>query len=295
VDPDVLYSELVELDRAGYRATERLVVDQGATVLTAEHRTAEAVAGLQERLGSTAKGIGGARVDRLWRRAQTVGESPDLITEAFGPLEVGDTFEVMERCLTDGGHVIIEGTQGYGLGLHTKYYPYTTSGDCRAIDFLAQAGLSPWRRWDSEGYNLQTELKVVVCFRPFPIRVAGNSGPMSDETTWDELGLSQEFTTVTRKVRRVGAWDPQLVEEAIRANGGPSDSVVLALTMADHVIPSLKGVTSFNDVGLGTDEALAKWVADSGLSERTRSQLWHGLLMGEALLGTGPTTMLGDI
>lgn len=288
VDPEVLATELALLDRAGYRATERLVLDGNATLLMESHRSAEAGKELQKRLGSTAKGIGGARVDRLWREARTVALHDGFPPELYGDPDISmDTADLMERVLAEGGHVIIEGTQGYGLGLHTEYYPFTTSGDCRAIDFLAQAGLSPWLP--------ETELKVVVCFRPFPIRVAGNSGPMGVETTWDNLGLPQELTTVTQKVRRVAEWDPALVETAIRANGGLGPHMVLALTMADHVIPELKGMSRFIEVGADNEAAIQKWVESSGLSPEVRGALWGQLGYGRTLLGTGPTTMLGDL
>ncbi len=143
--------------------------------------------------------------------------------------------------------VQVEGTQGYGLGLHTKYYPQTTSSDCRAIDFLAMAGMSPW--WFDE-----TEIWVVV--RPYPIRVAGNSGPLSNETTWEALGLPEERTTVTKKIRRVGTWDRGLVRRAIEENGGygteylarRGDQVHLAFTMADQLDPEIAGRTEPTDI-----------------------------------------------
>lgn len=293
VDPDVLHAEMLALDAAGYDVSNRLVVDANATLLMESHRAAEAGKELNRRLGSTAKGIGGARVDRLWREARTVGLHDGVPPESYGGPDVAtDTADLMERVLAEGGHVVIEGTQGYGLGLHTEYYPYTTSGDCRAIDFLAQAGLSPWVL-SSRDEEYRPDLKVVVCFRPFPIRVAGNSGPMGSETSWEELGLPQEFTTVTQKVRRVAAWDPQLVEAAIRANGGLGKHLVLALTMADHVVPGLKGETDM--IGFEEAEAVDKWILDSGLSREVQSALHDGMQDGRTLLGTGPTTMLGDI
>lgn len=293
VDPDVLHAEIAALDRAGYDVSNRLVVDANATLLMESHRAAEAGKELNRRLGSTAKGIGGARVDRLWREARTVGLHGGFPPENYGNPDVAtDTADLMERCLAEGGHVVIEGTQGFGLGLHTEYYPFTTSGDCRAIDFLAQAGLSPWVL-SSRDEEYRPDLKVIVCFRPYPIRVAGNSGPMGSETSWEDLGLPQEFTTVTQKVRRVAAWDPQLVEAAIRANGGLGPHLVLALTMADHVVPGLKGET--DHVGFEEAEAVDKWILDSGLSRRVQSALHDGMQDGRTLLGTGPTTMLGDI
>lgn len=227
IDEGVLGSEIEQLDRAGYNVSGRLLVDTHATILTKDHIDAEVERGLANRIGSTAKGIGAARVDRLWRTAKTVRDGIDL------PVAVADTVEhVMDLANTYDIHVVIEGTQGYGLGLHTQFYPQTTSGDCRAIDFLAQAGLNPWAdAWD--------EFEVVLVARTYPIRVAGNSGPMKGETDWATLGLPEERTTVTKKVRRVGTWDAEMVRAAVAASGG-SPVVKLALTMADHMIPGCK-------------------------------------------------------
>lgn len=239
VDPDVLAAELRDLDAAGYGATERLKIDRSATVLVARHREEESHSDLRERLGSTAKGIGAARSSRIWREAQTWGEyvknegRPELEY-----LDVYDTAASLHHALTTSGHaVVVEGTQGYGLGLHTENYPFVTSGDCRAIDFLAQAGVSPWAmRYPDE------DLKVVICMRPYPIRVAGNSGGLLGETTWEALGLPVEHTTVTQKVRRVGEWDPELGRAALAANGGARQGVVwVALTMVDSVEPEIAG------------------------------------------------------
>ena len=68
--------------------------------------------------------------------------------------------------------------------------------------------------------------------------MAGNSGPLKGETSWEELGLEPERTTVTNKVRRVGDWDPELLEEAIRANGGGgwNSGVSLAVTMGVVIV-----------------------------------------------------------
>lgn len=296
VDLEVLMVELMDLDRAGYRATERLMVDRAATILMESHRAAEAGKDLQRRLGSTAKGIGGARADRIWREAFTAGQVAENDYPFAWPetLDVGPTLDLMERVLAEGGHVVIEGTQGYGLGLHTDYYPFTTSGDCRAIDFLSQAGISPWGRF-SPLYDSGPDLKVIVCFRPYPIRVAGNSGPMEGETSWDELGLSPEFTTVTRKMRRVGDWDPGLVDAAVRANGGVGPHMVLALTMGDHLIPALAGKESWYQLDSYADKDLYNWIRASELTSEVQDAFWRGLGQGQSLVGTGPTTMLGDL
>ena len=66
---------------------------------------------------------------------------------------------------------------------------------------------------------------VVLTIRAFPIRVAGNSGPLFDEIDWEtvtaEGGHSElivERTSVTKRVRRVGRFDPKIVRTAIEVN-----------------------------------------------------------------------------
>lgn len=292
VDPDVLWNELNDLDRAGYSPWDRLMVDASATVLSESHRQIEAGKDLQRRLGSTAKGIGAARAERIYRDARTVGEAEEFETAAWEQLDVGNTIEWIEDVLDSGGHVVVEGTQGWGLGLHTEYYPFVTSGDCRAIDFLAQAGISPWRHLPG---GRPPELRIVVCFRPYPIRVAGNSGPMRGETSWGELELSPEFTTVTQKMRRVGEWNPTMVESAIAANGGLGEHMVLALTMGDHIVPALEGKDDWSLVNSYATRDLQNWVDASELPKPIRRAFWEHRWYGNTLIGTSPVTMLGDL
>ncbi len=234
IDRDVLLSEVTALDAAGYNVSSRIRIDAQATVLEPKHVNQEVADQIQKRLGSTAKGIGAARADRIWRYAQVWGDGKD-------PESRVDTAAYIRARLADDATVIIEGTQGYGLGLHAGHYPQCTSSDCRAIDFLAMAGVSPW--WPEV-----TEFAVWLAARVRPIRVAGNSGPMKGETSWSDLGLPEELTTVTQKVRRVGEWDGELVARAVHANGG-APVVRLALTMADQIFDEIRNAEGmFNDV-----------------------------------------------
>lgn len=230
IDLEVLLQEIHDLDQAGHQVTERLSVHPSATILEFRHRRFEGESGIVDRIGSTGKGIGAARAERIMRTAEVA----EYVTGVLGPF------------LTEPGpldldglhHVVVEGTQGYGLGLHTKQYPQVTSSDCRAIDFLGMAGIAPWS-------DRVSPLEILVVARTYPIRVAGNSGPLLGETTWDGLGLPEERTTVTNKVRRVGAWDSGLLHEAIQANGGGSwnSTVKLAITMLDQLFPEVAGKT----------------------------------------------------
>jgi adenylosuccinate synthase len=286
VDPDVLTREVTELESAGYKVRDRLSVDAQATVVEPRHLQAEAVSyvtrsgahenekvvedpSLIARIGSTGKGIGAARADRAMRKAtlwHNLSRSPD---DAMGEI-VGDSAEWMRFEMDrHDAHVLIEGVQGFGLGQHAGHYPHVTSSDCRAVDFLSMAGLSPW---DPAVREFQTWVVV----RTRPIRVAGNSGPLEGETTWAELGLPTEYTTVTKKERRVGEWDGELVKRAIRANGGPA--VRLAITMLDQLDPASTGATAWTDLSREAKQWLYQRESELGVSP--------------SLVGTGPHTMV---
>eukprot|EP00752_Nemacystus_decipiens_P016654 g14894.t1 len=232
VDFRVLGDEIAQCERHGYQVSHRLWISPHATVLEQEDILAEQAGEMRQRVGSTAKGIGAARANRLWRVARTVGQMQDTRPELF---RMG---EPDWQAFPD---VLVEGTQGYGLGLHAGFYPHCTAGDCRNIDFLAQAGIP-----------ISARTSTWVVFRTYPIRVAGNSGPLLGETTWEELGQEPERTTVTDLVRRVGSWDQALADAAIRANGGLSwtgeHQLRTALMFVDYLDDSWYGLEGGDDV-----------------------------------------------
>ena len=252
IDLDVLESEVLALDEAGHDVSNRITVDAQATIVTDEHAAVD-FSQLRERIGSTGKGIGAARADRIMRVASLYGGE-------------GDTVGMLRRHMKHGHPVIIEASQGWGLGLHAGFYPFCTSRDVRAIDAMAEVGLSP------------AECKVVtwVVFRPHPIRVAGNSGPLKSETSWVDLGIEPEYTTVTGKVRRVGAWDGELARAAMRANGGPGAWVRPVLMFADYVDPSIHGVKKMPNGMI--------WPAFKGFEDDLETEI-HAF-------GTGPSTLI---
>lgn len=256
IDMEVFNRELSELDQAGYQASSRIIVDEQATILEPAHHDIETADGIQNRIGSTSKGIGAARADRIMRKAELFGGGVD-------------TSKVIREHLRMGGTALIEGTQGYGLGLHAGLYPFCTSQDCRAIDFCSQAGISPWD-------NAVDVFDVWVTARTYPIRVAGNSGPLENETDWETLGLEAERTTVTQKIRRVGHFNAGLVKEAVVANGG-APTVKIALTMFDYIFPELKNQQS---IDILTDD-----------QHNYITNIENQVNAKVVLIGTGPSTM----
>jgi adenylosuccinate synthase len=261
IDIDILEREIRELEMADYSVRSRLTIHPQATVLESSHADEEEGRSMHKRIGSTGKGVGAARADRIWRNARIAQDEPRLLG-----------YLASKPRRSYGSDVVLEGTQGYGLGLHAGWYPKCTSIDCCAIDMLAMAGISPW----DPAYE---EFQIWLVARAYPIRVAGDSGPLRGETSWDQLGLPEERTTVTNKVRRVGRWDSDLVAAAVDANGG-EPAVRVAFTMADHLFPELGGVDQY----VKSAGQLSKHVA-----EHVR-WLEHSVGAGVTYLGTGPRT-----
>jgi adenylosuccinate synthase len=212
---------------------DRVSVSPMARIITDEHMQWERAAELGPSIGSTQSGTGAAVIAMTARGAAGfplhsvhADEVPEL--QPF----LDDTTSVVRSLLNAGSRVVIEGTQGFGLSLlQGGYWPKATSRDTSAAGFLAEAGLSP-RDVDD----------VTMVIRCHPIRVAGDSGPLTGEISWDriaaEAGLPlnyREYTTVTGKVRRVGRFDPELVRRAIRANH-PSRVVLNHLDYVDPLV-----------------------------------------------------------
>jgi len=244
IDLPVLLDEYDRLRDAGLMRNKMLWVHGEATMITDLHKQIEAgglmrdpvaqavYPDLVKQIGSTGKGIGAARASRIMR------ESGYRLVDNPSAMEHLEDRGIAiarhdHRTASLHEHTIIEGTQGYGLGLHAGFYPQCTSSNCRAVDFMAMAGIHPWEF---------EKTRVWAVARMFPIRVAGNSGPLRNETTWEELGLPEEHTTVTKKVRRVGYPDWELVRQAVQANGG-APTVRLAITMADQMFPNMRDCT----------------------------------------------------
>ena len=224
IDVPVLLKEIEDVRlEAG-----RLIISPHAMVISEAHKQAEREWGLLGRIGSTGSGTGAAVIERV-RRSEQVGlAADDPRLRAF----LGDTTARMRDALKKDARIVIEGTQGFGLSvLHSPNYPYTTSRDTSAAAFVSEAGLSP----------LDVD-QIVLVIRAFPIRVAGCSGPLPNETTWDEIPQNRdgqgirEYTSVTKEVRRVAKFDPEVVRAAIEANS----PTTIVLNHLDYLDPAAK-------------------------------------------------------
>lgn len=214
LDVELLFREI---GTAGLPAS-KVKIHPHAVVITEEQVRMEREAGLAERIGSTGTGTGAAVSMRAFRDRRLV-LAKDV--KKLAPF-LCDTGALLRGELDQNREVLIEGTQGFGLSnLHSPYFPKATSRDTTAAGFLSEAGLSPF-----------DVTHVIMVIRTYPIRVPGDSGGLPNEMTWDEVTARsgrtspiREYTSVTKKERRVGGFDPDIVLRAIAANR--PDQIVL--------------------------------------------------------------------
>lgn len=252
---------------------DRLFVDEEAGILDEKFHEAEGgtEGEMHRRIGSTGEGVGPARVARInrdlneFRQFKHVAKELDLME-----CMVKNTPKMIASMQDNGENILIEGTQGSGLSLLHSHYPYCTSIDTNAAGIISEVGIAPSR-----------VTNVMMVLRTYPIRVAGNSGPMKNEISWEELNMRMgviikpEKTTVTKKVRRIAEWDDDLFLQSCILN----EPTQYALTFADYIDPSLYEVSDKEKIL--RSQPLKKFLQEHGLDcEKLK------------YIGTGPSTMV---
>jgi adenylosuccinate synthase len=239
IDLDVFLREVNELGMT----PDSLFVSPMARVITQQHKDWEREGKLNAAIGSTESGTGASVLAMVARGAPHI---PLQSVQAIDVPELArfvshehDTTKYLRNVVSRGERVVIEGTQGFGLSvLQGGYWPKATSRDTTAAGFLSEAGLSP-RDVDD----------VTLVIRCHPIRVAGDSGDLPNEITWEEIMRKadfpyqhREYTTVTQRLRRVAHFDAELVLRAIDANW-PSRVVLNHIDYVDYRVRDA-GVTA---------------------------------------------------
>lgn len=239
IDLEVLQDEIDELQAAGYWVADRLYIDNKAAIITRSQREVEGgVRGYAHRsMGSTGEGCGATRIARINRDAimpnGACGDWTRYVCARDANRDVpGRLTDTTGLMLNYQGRSLLEGTQGTGLSVIHGEWPWVTSADTTAMGILSDAGIP-----------VSCVRDVILVARTFPIRVAGNSGPLPGETTFAEIGQPEERTTVTHKVRRIARFDREQFRRAVRLNGATR----VAITFADYVDPDMKGRTTMND------------------------------------------------
>jgi adenylosuccinate synthase len=206
---------------------------------------------LWKMVGSTREGCGAALADKIWRGASPRG--PVMLAKEWPGIKefCCDTTEMINQLIDNGESVLLEGTQGSGLSLHHGTYPKTTSRDTNAGGWISEAGISPLVVTD-----------IIAAIRPYPIRVAGDSGPTgSQELTWSEIerragvpeGSLKEITTVTKRVRRVFEFSHEWFKKTAQINRFTG----VGLCFSDYLNKNDFGVNEWDKLSKETKD----WVA----------------------------------
>lgn len=199
IHPPTLLREIEMVNGAmpGTDVRDRLWIDYRCGTHTEAAEELSAEANRHHSIGATGKGCSEAIVAKIRGRNAGFQLFPEWLRENKDDqpsrLRFADTVTMLNDAYDNGESILLEGTQGTHLDMHLGPYPYTTSRMTSAANWVAEAGLSPALNYE-----------VVLVCRTYPIRVAGNSGPMNNEIEWTDLAAA-----INRK--RLDAGMPQLV------------------------------------------------------------------------------------
>jgi len=221
-DPLQLAQEIDGMRSAmkGIPSDPTIIIHECAALLHEDHRIAEKKL---NPIASTMQGSSEAMVQKIRR-------------DVIGSNICGQSLEYLDKIITSRGeklskfvvsnqqwmdimlasdNILVEGSQGYSLGINAGFYPYCTSRDCTIHRLIADCGIPV--------LNNKT---IIGTARVHPIRVGntegGHSGsvyPDQLEISWASIGVAPELTTVTKRVRRVFTFSEAQIYEALMMNG----------------------------------------------------------------------------
>jgi adenylosuccinate synthase len=264
VDLEVLRDEIGEIEGAGVKTANRIVLSTKAHVVFPIHKRVEAVE--EERrgnrkIGTTKRGIGPCYSDKYTRIGIRVGDllEPDSLAEKIGRLcasysglrydgpvssidenleycvghsdmveaIAGDAGSILRRLVHEGKEIVLEGSQGFLLDVDHGTYPYVTSSNTGIHGLANGAGLAP------------TDIgRVVGVAKAYTTRVGAGPLPtlMEEPFQTEVRERGKEYGATTGRPRRCGWLDLSAIRYACALNGVTS----LAVTKLD----TLSGLTA---------------------------------------------------
>lgn len=189
-----------------------LVIHEACGILLPEHKEAEQKS--LSRISSTMQGSAEALIAKIRRQ--------EGATAKYKAIEISERMNRHGNCIVVSqrewieifnhkANILIEGSQGYSLSISAGFYPFCTSRDCTPARVIADCSLpAGWLR------------RTYGSCRVHPIRVGntpdGYSGdwyPDQKEIHFSDLGVPDETTTVTGRVRRIATFSYQQIREAM--------------------------------------------------------------------------------
>ncbi len=296
VDPTQLLLEIDNLAARGIDVLDRLKISDRAHLVLPYHKLedqlSEQAASKDNKIGTTARGIGPCYADKMKRKTalrfcdlvgdeqfetrvrkqiadrksvfQAVyGHDGDLNADAMmadlqtacsrlAPM-VCDTTDLLHRAMDDGRTMLFEGANGMLLDVDHGTYPFVTSSSPGPHGIGAGAGVPP-----------SSVTRLVGVTKAYATRVG--SGPFVSELD-DKIGdhirqQGKEFGTTTGRPRRCGWFDAVSCRYTARISG-----------VTDIALMHLDTLSGFDEIGLCTayridQETVTTPPADARLMER---------------------------
>jgi len=249
LDPVVLFQEIEQLAQQGVPVSaERLKISSIAHVILPYHKLLDnhqETTRLDEKIGTTGRGIGPAYTDKISRQGiraldlldkvqlakkieargwRTIlanlsdAEFPDVKTVVDQLHEYGkklepfltDTSLYVNNAIDSGKHVILEGAQGTMLDVDHGTYPFVTSSNPISGGACIGAGIGP--------HKID---KVIGVTKAYVTRVGAGPFPTELENETGEFlrDRGAEYGTTTNRARRCGWLDLVGLRYAVRVNG----------------------------------------------------------------------------
>lgn len=183
-----------------------IFVHPNAAVISANDKAAEH--------SGTVAAVAGTRSGTGVAIARKVLRDPNAVFGSVYKMDVPNIAVMAHMIDAHSERYFIEVSQGFSLGINQPFYPKVTSRECTVAQGIADAGIAP-----------RHVAKTYMAVRTYPIRVGNVDGfssgdwyPDQQETTWEELGVEPELTTVTQRIRRVATFSQNQFEDAVRVN-----------------------------------------------------------------------------
>lgn len=256
IDITNLEKEMAQLPKGA-----SVIIHKNAAVVRDKHRSEE---GCFVRIGSTMTGGAAAVLEKMQRDPKsiiTMGSFAEVYRNDLSGIVVNgdDWISEILKCKK----ILVICAQGHSLSINHGFYPYCTSRNTSPAQAVADAGIP--MQWVKE---------VLGCFRTYPIRVAnrydedgnmvGWSGPHYQdqvEIDWTDVGVPEEYTSVSHKVRRVFTFSHEQLAESVMMNG----TTKVFLNFVNYIdesertdfIDSVKGTIGIISKISGVDSKLA--------------------------------------
>lgn len=242
INPEILLREIDTMETVhGIEIKSRLLIHPHAAVIEPQDMEEETdTLGPMAKISSTQKGVGAAARRRMGRGAHTAQDFKEL--KKFVNVVHPQRWP----------KVVVEVAQGYGLSINSGFYPYTTFRCCSPAQGLMNASIPT-----SIPHKIWSVLRVnPIRVGSLPNGYSGDCYPDQHETSWEALGLEPQYTTVTKRLRRVFTYSRMQVEKMIRETAPTHILINFAQTQTAGWLDTTTGYIqqTYRDYGLPQPE-----------------------------------------